>query len=135
MAKKKQPEPEPRKADFEFNQAAIRDAYIEILKEKKGRNPTLHEIAERVGLSVTTVKKHLDELDRKEIGKVGKLKFRILSDDVILSIYRSAMKGNAGSQKLWVQIIDDWSEKQETKLSGKVEVDNKPPVILKITKK
>src|SRR5262245_12764114 len=108
------------KSDFEFNHARIRDAYIELLKAKKGRNPTLAEISEQVGLSVTTVKKHLDELDKTKIAKIGNSKFKILSDDVILSIYRAAMKGSAASQKLWLQIVEDWNEKQETKLSGEI---------------
>jgi len=134
MAKRKMKETDSRKVDFEFNQAAIRDAYIDILKSKQGRNPTLAEIAERVGLSVTTVKKHLDELDRKKLGSVGRKKFKVLTDDMILSIYRAGMKGNAASQKLWMQIVEDWNEKQETKHSGEIKTVNQPPVIVKITK-
>ena len=120
--------------DFELNQAKIREAFIEILKEKKGRRPTRAELAERTGIHYNTIQKHLSGVDFSDLLADSQRIFKVLNDDVVLSIYRSALKGNPAAQKLWLQYVNGWSEKTETKLSGKVEVDNKPPVILKISR-
>jgi hypothetical protein len=44
------------------------------------------------------------------------------SSDIIYGIYRAAIKGNAHSQKLWMQYFLGFSEKTETKNSNVVEV-------------
>lgn len=125
----------PRKrSDKEFNQSAIRDAFLAILKEKKGRRPTRAEIAERTGIHYNTIRKHLRGVDFRDLLTEEQATFRILTDDVILSIYRSAMKGSSASQKLWLQVVEGWQEKQEVTHSGSVAVTDRPPVIIEISK-
>ena len=43
---------------------------------------------------------------------------RTLTPDVIMSIYRSARKGGSASQKLWMQIMESWSE--NIQISGEI---------------
>lgn len=124
---------EKQREDFEFNQANIRDAYLKILEAKQGRKPTNKEIAEKTGLSIPTVRKHLKEMNARgfDVDEVDNL--RILSDDVKLAIYQQAVDGNVPAMKLWLQVVEGWVEKGETKHSGKIETVTGPPVIIKIT--
>lgn len=120
--------------DFEFNQAKIREAFIELLKEKKGRRPTRVELSERTGIHFNTIQKHLRGIDFSGLLADDQKIFRVLTDDIILAIYRAGMKGNPSAQKLWMQYVEGWTEKQETKHSGAITVENTPPVIVKITR-
>lgn len=120
--------------DFEFNQREIQKAFIALVKENKGRRPTRAELAERTGLNLYTVQRHLRGVDFKDLLAEDQKAFRLLTDDIVLAIYRSAMKGNPSAQKLWLQFVEGWNEKTETKHSGEVKIENKPPVILKITR-
>lgn len=84
------------------NHALIRDAYISILQEKK-RRPTAQEVADRTTLNITTVYGHLNAMkfDPQEP------EFRLLTSDVLLSLYRSCVKyGKAAEVKLWMQIVE-----------------------------
>jgi|SRR5690606_11326964 len=123
-----------RNETFENNQAAIRDAVLLLLKEKK-RKPTKREICEHTGLSYPTVRKHLRELDKRGFGSKHHKKdnlLRTLTDDVKLSIYNSAMKGNPAAMKLWLQVMEGFTEKTESKVEANVKVDNAPPVVVVI---
>lgn len=121
------------RTDKEANSGLIRLAYIDTLKEKKGRRPTVAELAEKTGLHPSSIKNHLKTLDFKELS-IENAMWKILTDDVILAIYRSAtQKLNPAAAKLWFQVVEGWSEKTESKISAKVEVqNNKPPVIIHI---
>lgn len=122
-----------KRRDVEFNREAVRRAFLNALKQTNGRRPTVKELSEASGLSSKTIISHLETID---IRGVADPSFKILSDDVILAVYRSAMKGNPTSAKLWFQLVHGWTEKTETKHSGEIKTDDtKPPVIIKITKK
>jgi hypothetical protein len=59
--------------------------------------------------------------------------FKLPTDDVILAVYRSAIKGNPSSQKLWFQVVERWSEKQVAEHSGRIETaPPQPPGIVHI---
>jgi hypothetical protein len=119
-----------KRKDWEINNQKIREAFISVLKRKQGKRPTLAELAKESKLSVIAVRGHMHDLKFE----AGSNMFRILTDDVILAMYRTAMKGNPAAQKLWMQVIEGWSEKNELKHSGEVVLENKPPVILRFTK-
>ena len=97
---------------WEVNQAIIQDAYIKLIMSLK-RCPTLKQVSDEVKLSITTLKKHVDRLEFKPL----KNPLRSLTPDVLVSIYNSALKGSSASQKLWMQIMEGWAERQE--LTGK----------------
>ena len=133
MAKKKEKEKTPARADQERNAASIRDAVLKLLKQNKGRTPTFSEIAKETGLHYNTVANHWDKLDfMSSLSKGNPLK--ALSGDVLLGIYKSAMNGSAASQKLWFQIVEGWNEKKEIDHSGKIETTPQPPTVLNIGK-
>lgn len=121
-----------KRKDAEFNHARVRDAYLRLLQQNKGRKPTTRELALECGLNPSTIKDHVKDLD---LANTVDKTFRILTDDVVLSIYRSAMRGSAASQRLWMQVIENWSERTETRHSGEIQVSNEPPVILQIMRK
>ena len=93
---------------WELNHQIIRDSYMDLIKLNQ-KKPTIKQVSEDCKLSMTTIHKHLKSL------KFDPLRhpLRILTDDVLLSIASSAKAGSSSSQKLWVQIFEGWSEKQE----------------------
>ena len=115
------------RADAQINRQIIRDAIIELLRSSKTkRRPTLEELSKHTGFSKLTIHKHLKDL------KVGDLKDELkpLTDDVLLGIYRAAVQGSSSSQKLWLQFVEDWNEKNESKVE--VNIKNEPPSYIQI---
>ena len=102
---------------WDLNHSIIRDSYVKLIKELE-RKPTISEVVEDSGLSRTTIKKHLKELKFNPV----KSPLRILTEDVIMSIANSAMDGSHGSQKLWMQILEGWSERTVLEHEGKIDV-------------
>ena len=100
-----------RNVTYRANHAAIRDAYLDMLREK-GRKPTLEEIASASNLSIQTVHKHLKELEF--VPRQHEL--RILTDDVIIAVYQGAVKGNGALARLWFELMEGWSP--QLRLSG-----------------
>jgi len=93
---------------WDLNHRIIRDSYIKLIKLYQ-KKPTIKEVSEDCNLSMTTIDKHLKNLQFDPL----KHPLRILTEDVILSIASSAKAGSSASQKLWMQICEGWSEKQE----------------------
>ena len=102
---------------WEINHQIIRDAYVTLIASLE-RKPTYKEVSEDCGLSINTIKKHIDELKFNPV----KSPLRILTEDVIMSIANSAMDGSHGSQKLWMQILEGWSERTVLEHEGKIDV-------------
>lgn len=92
--------------DWELNHARIRDAFVTILKREE-RMPSLSEIADHLNLDYTTVQRHYKEMKFDVDTSAAK----VLTDDIVMSIAKSAKKGNVQAQKLWLQFIENWSEK------------------------
>ena len=101
---------EKRNITWSINQAKIQEAYIELVTKFK-RAPTLAEVGREVNLSMTTLKKHVDQLSFDP----PKDLMRTLTPDVIMSIYKSARAGSSASQKLWLQVMEGFSEKIDLK--------------------
>ena len=102
---------------WEINHQIIRDAYVTLIASLE-RKPTYKEVSEDCGLSINTIKKHIDELKFNPV----KSPLRILTEDVIMSIANSALEGSHGSQKLWMQILEGWSERTVLEHEGKIDV-------------
>lgn len=109
--------PEERNITWQGNHIAIREAFIRVLQEKK-RAPQITELCRETGLSDVTIKKHISTLDLPKFTD----KARVLTEDIIMAIFRSATMGNTASQKLWMQIVENWTEKSEMKHDGGVVV-------------
>lgn len=95
--------------DKDRNLKAIRDAIYNHIIETKGQSPSYTDIAERTGLSYSTIEKRYKEVNFKPMDSY----FRLLTPDIIVAIARSAKRGSSASQKLWFQIVEGWAERQE----------------------
>jgi predicted transcriptional regulator len=102
---------------WDRNQALLQKAYVDLIKRLK-RCPTQTEVANEVNLSLKTVKLHVKEMKFKPLDSP----MRVLTPDVLAFIYNSAKKGSAQSQKLWVQLLEGWSEKIGVEHSGGVRI-------------
>jgi len=109
---------EKRNITWESNQKLLQEAYIELLKTLK-RCPTTTEVSKKVNLSIKTVKLHVRDLKFEPLNNP----LRSLTPDVIASIYSSAKKGLAQSQKLWMQIMEGWRDGIDISTTGKVKVE------------
>ena len=101
------------RADYDRNINAIRDAIYAYIIESKGKAPSYTDLAERTGLSYRTIEKRYKEIEFKPMDSY----FRLLTPDIIVAIAHSAKKGSSASQKLWMQIVEGWAERNE--LTGK----------------
>ena len=116
---------------WELNHSIIRDSYVNLIKNFK-RKPTQNEVAIETKLSRNTIQKHISILKFEP----HKHPLRILTDDVIMSIANSAMDGSHGSQKLWMQIMEGWTERQITEHEGELNLnDARKRLIERLTKK
>ena len=116
---------------WDLNHSIIRNSYVKLIQELK-RKPTYDEVVTDSGLSRNTIQKHISTL------KFDPLKhpLRILTDDVIISIISSAKNGSAGSQKLWMQLCEGWSEKTIIEHEGQIDLtDVRNKLIEKLTGK
>ena len=102
---------------WDYNHSIIRDSYVKLIKELE-RKPTYAEVSKDCNLSHVTIEKHIKSLKFNP----AKHPLRILTEDVIMSIAGSAMDGSHGSQKLWMQIIEGWSERQVIKHEGQIDL-------------
>src|SRR5690606_19349068 len=108
---------EKRNITWETNQKLLQEAYVRLLQQLK-RCPTITEVAQEVNLSVKTVKLHVKELKFQPLENP----LRVLTPDVLASIYTAARKGSSPSQKLWMQIMEGWHEKSEMEHTGGVKI-------------
>ena len=97
------------------NHQLIHEAYLSLINELK-RCPTIEQVSKRVRLSERVIKLHIRELKFAPLESP----LRVLTPDVLVSIYASARKGSAQSQKLWMQVMEGWNEKKEIEHSGEI---------------
>ena len=106
--KEKLPSEIQKNITWQTNQALIQDAYLKLIVELK-RCPTRLEISKETNLSDTTINKHVKEFKFEPVNE----SLRLLTPDIITAIYKSSRKGNAASQKLWLQLFEGFSERLE----------------------
>jgi hypothetical protein len=95
-----------KKRQWQEVHANIILAYTALIESLNGkRTPTSREVAEFCELSLSTVKNHLSQISFKPLEHP----LRILTDAVIMNIYESS-RNNAASQKLWMQLMEGFSE-------------------------
>lgn len=122
---KAEKERQKRNKGWEENHALITEAYLRLIKQLK-RRPTLPEVQKEIArpavenetlkiakkLGIDTICNHLQQLEFNPIDSP----LRILTDQVLISVANTAMKGSSASQKLWFQLVEGW--KEGTELSG-----------------
>jgi len=97
-----------RNKTWQINQALIQDAYLKLIIDKK-RCPTRFELSQETKLSEPTINKHVKEFKFEPVNE----SLRLLTPDIVTAIYKSSRKGNAASQKLWLQLFEGFSERLE----------------------
>jgi len=105
-----------QRIDWFNNQALIQSAYVNLIIKLK-RCPTVLEISEEVNLSITTINAHIAKMKFEPLQSP----MRSLTPDVIASIYTAARKGQSASQKLWMQLMEGWSESTNMNITGSIE--------------
>lgn len=108
-----------RNSDFQSNHKKIVAKYIELLKLHE-RAPTLQEVADETGFHINTVWRHVNDMDLSEHVEISGTK--ALTQDVLLGIAKAAKNGSASNAKLFMQIVHDWSEKQQLEHSGDLDL-------------
>ena len=105
------------RTDFLRNQALIQAAYVSLLQELK-RCPTVLEVSKKINLSIHAITNHVKSLKFEPLGDA----MRTLTPDVVASIYNSARKGQPASQKLWMQIMENWREGTDVNVTAGVKI-------------
>lgn len=98
--------------DWERNNQIIRNGILDLLRKSKGTPPTVAQIADYTQLHKNTILKHIRTIKFKP----QESRFRVLTDDVILGLYRACIKGDARASKLWFQILEGFVEKKQVKV-------------------
>ena len=112
------------KNDFwEYNNTRIMIAISSLLSEY-GRMPSRSEIAQKADLSRTTIYKHLKEYTTHPLYIEQLQKMRILATDVISKVYQSAMTGDLGSQKLYLNVMGFLPNTQIQTQNNFIQVNN-----------
>ncbi len=119
-----------RRPDWDVNHENIKEAFLRLLKENSGKRPSFRELSNETGLHVNTISKHVKGLTIEMDGV-----YKLLTEDVVISIYKAAVKGNVSAMKLWFQVVNGWVEPSEVIHSGELNTNHQPPVIVKITSK
>lgn len=78
--------------------------------ETDGTIPTNAEVMAATGLAETAVKDHLKSLK----GNTERFaKFRMLTDEVIMGMYRAGKGGDARAGKFYAQFVEGWVEEKK----------------------
>ena len=104
-------EDEKRRADWEVNNELISEAFFtSILRNKKF--PTYQSIADKLGLDVKTVQRHLKD---DEMFDELKIKMRALSNKAFLTLGIKAMQGTSHHwSRLFFEVMDEVKGKDQT---------------------
>lgn len=106
---------EKKRADWERCDAIISSVFCELLL-KRQKLPSYVEIARQTKLSVKTVQRHLDQGDYQQIIK----KFRAGNERVLTNLFKQAIStDNHNIIKLWFEVVNDMSTKQDVQVSVK----------------
>jgi len=107
---------ETRRRDWEDNHILISEQYIKLAR-KWTKRPTVSALVKATKLSHATIETHLLEMSKMNLEDRYK-HFKFLTGDLLLSMYREGKKGKASCAKLFLQIIEDFTEKKEHKIPG-----------------
>lgn len=110
-----------RNKTWRRNNALITRAYLALYQEH-GHEPTLDELSEATGISVTSVHKHYADLKIADFFEDTKKEFGAFLPDVMLAIVNSAVKGNSRSQELYLRVVAEWNP--DIKFDGNMKLED-----------
>lgn len=104
---------------WEQTHAVIAVAYIEYVKKQK-KKPSIRALAKVTGYAINTVHAHIKELQKKTLEE--RLEpFRLLTDNLILNLYKNGMKTGHGATvatKLFFELVENWKPGMKVELEG-----------------
>lgn len=98
--------------DYQSVHQEIENAILQHLKQRKVL-PTQGQLAETLGLSRKTICLHLKEINLQNFMP----NYKSLSPRVMLGLLSKALTGNPLAVKLWMQIVEGFSEKTTSVLT------------------
>lgn len=98
-----------RKIDWCYNHQVIENFVVAHLRKSKTW-PTREQIKAGTELSDKTVRDHMGELKIKSLMP----QYKTLTPKVMIGLFAAASRGNPNAIKLWMQIVEDFSEKTRT---------------------
>lgn len=105
-----------RRRDWENNHFMISEAYLKLAGRSR-RRPTIKALMKKTGLSHTAIENHLLEIQKFNLeDRYNDMK--LLTGDLLVAMYREGKKGKASCAKLFLQIIEDFTEKKEHKIKS-----------------
>lgn len=108
----KKPYKKKSRADYERNRVEIQMAYINFIK-RNGRRPWFTELTKETKLHYNTVRKHMLDIQAQDLGNLEKSNLadlKILTPEILLGLASKAMKGNSACAKLFLQVVEGWTE-------------------------
>jgi DNA-binding phage protein len=104
-----------KRADWEHNNELIYSAFIDVATEKK-RYPKLREIAEKTGLSITTIFKHTQDPDFDTLKK----KYSVFSDAALMQLASKAISGKSKDwMELYFRVVEGVGDKKQLDITSK----------------
>lgn len=102
---------------FSYHQTdeLIKDTYLELIKTRK-KMPTQEEVAQKCNLTRKTVNLHLNRANLTALRKP----YKVFGNNVLLSLYSKAIKGDVQAIKLFLSLIFDYNEKIEHDVEGEI---------------
>jgi len=101
--------------DYIQTDELIKETYLELIKTKK-RMPTQEEVAKKCNLTRKPVNLHLNRTNLTILRKP----YKVFGNNVLLSLYSKAIKGDVQAIKLFLSLIFDWNETKE--ISGELKL-------------
>jgi len=83
---------------------------------RKQKLPSYEDIARELNVNVSTVKRHVSEMDFKE----RFIRFRCASDKVIMNLFKQAATGrNDKMIRMWLELFEELGAKKKVEVTGK----------------
>jgi len=103
----------PKGVEFEYENMAVRNSFISLLRENKGKLPTTQQVAESTNLSFARAKYHLDNITFEPT----KSPLRALTHEVVLALFQKAMTGYVPAIQTWLKLFEGFTDKKDIRLN------------------
>ena len=103
-----------RRKEFRSNHRLLSKHFLLYYKDHQ-RTPSYDELAKLTGLHPRTVFIHMqkDDIMYKEIFDSERAKLSFMSEEIMMAIANSAIKGSSKSQELALQIMYNWAKPEK----------------------
>lgn len=103
----------PRRSDWVVNDELITATYTRLLFTKV-EVPSYEDIAAELKIDVSTVKRHIKEMDMEERLK----KFQMATGRVLQNVFKKALGKNPHWARLWMESVEGIGSKKKVEVTG-----------------